>query len=139
MTATMDAASTTGTSHSAVDAFDIEAVCKADLASSPVVDIAGKYEIEFDTEISLCGRTMDVKVLFPSNDGGLDIFRLNADADPVQPQISACLAYTDYDKLLEVAQEALDEKEDGDAAIARSAYEDMKCHEHLEARAFGLH
>ena len=137
MTATMNAFPVSKTISPAVDAFDIEAVCKADLASAKVVDIAGKYEIEFDTEVTLSGRQVDVKVLYANNIGEIDVYRLNDDADPVEPEMSHWLSAEDYERVFGDAEEAHFEKEAEDAEAARLDYEDRKCHEYLEARACG--
>lgn len=118
----------------AVDAFDFEAVCNSELAAAEVVDIAGQYEVEFDVEVTLRdGRKIDVKVLYANEIGEIDVYRLNADSDPVEPEIAHWLDPRDYERVFGRAETAYFEKKANDAEAKRDAYGDRRFHEMINS------
>lgn len=88
----------------AVDAFNPEAVDAANLASAQVVNAAGKYEDEFDDEVTIGGRTVDVRVCYPNNENEVDVFVTNDAALPVWPEMSHQLSTKDRERLLTAAE-----------------------------------
>lgn len=104
MTATMNAFPVSANIRPAVDPFDAEAVDAANLASSRVVNTAGKYEDEFDDEVTLGDRLVDVRVCYPNNEGEVDVFITNDAALPVWPEISHQLSTKDRERLLVTAE-----------------------------------
>ena len=103
MTLTMHSFPTSKDTRPAVDAFNPEAVDAANLASARVVNTAGKYEDEFDDEVTLGGRAVDVRVCYPNNEDEVDVFVTNDAALPVWPEISHQLSIGDRERLLDAA------------------------------------
>lgn len=117
MTATINPPSISNDAHPAVDAFNPEAVEAKNLASARVVSTAGKYEDEFDDEVTLGGRRVDVRVCYPNTEDEVDVFVTNDAALPVWPEISHWLSTGDRERLLAEAEKRFalkrDEKNDG--------------------------
>ena len=103
MTATMHSFPASKDTRPAVDAFNPEAVDAANLASARVVNTGGKYEDEFDDEVTLDGRTVDVRVCYSNNSDDVDVFVTNDAALPVWPEISHQLSIGDRERLLDAA------------------------------------
>lgn len=137
MTATLHPCPPSSSARTAVDALDIEAVRKAEIASAKVIDFAGKYLGEFDDMVTIDGREMDVKVLYPNDKNEIDVFRLNADSDPVAPEIRHWLSIEDFDRLLTDAMNLFAKKEAEADEAALLARDDRKYRETLEARMCG--
>lgn len=128
MTATLTSFTASKTIRPAIDAFDIDAVCKANIASSRVVNVTGKYAVEFDDVVTIGGRKINVKVLYSNNNGEIDVYRLNENVEPVAPEMAHGLPPEDYQRLFGDAEKMLFEQEAENREEAREAHGDQEYH-----------
>ena len=109
MTTTLDPIPRTQTTAQAISAFNINEGCKAELAAAKVVDFAGRYDIEHDDEATIAGKKVPVKILYwysaADDDDDIDVYRLNAAADPVEPEMAHWLSDEEHQEFLDDSRE----------------------------------